>query len=316
MIKKDISDLPMAERSEGKPPNEGNLIAEQLAHAWFAEYRKDGLDKARAIPELPYRASYASKRCDRQLGYALADVPESEPLTITSAWSMGLGTMVHDRLQQVLTQILPEAECEPDIDLRSIGIPGSGHADVVLRDDDTLIEIKTTGGFAFKMMATSFKGAPQGPRFGYLLQAGMMAKALGLSNVVIAVLSLESVSPQLAESYATTEAGRFAAEWSYTVDELDDDIMAEVHRVRNILDGIEDGVLPDRVLDDPEYPIGATVTAPMAARAPWVVTNDEGNVVDSGQYWGCAYCPWRSKCDADGGGSVQIVSHVSSGSDS
>lgn len=315
MIKKDISDLPLAERSEGTPPNDGNLIAEQLALAWFAEYRKDGLDKARAIPELPYRASYASKRCDRQLWYAMADVPESEPLTITSAWSMGLGTMVHDRLQQVLATILPEAECEPDIDLRVIGIPGSGHADVVLRDYDTLVEIKTTGGFAFKMMATSFKGAPEGPRFGYLLQAGMMAKALGVSNVVIAVLSLESVSPQLAEAYATTEAGRFAAEWSYTVDELDDVIEHEVERVNRIVDNIKNLVRPNRVLDDPEYPDGAIVTDPLAKRAPWVVADDDGHVVDAGQYWGCAYCPWQSRCAEDGLG-VQIVSHIPTRSDS
>jgi len=314
MIKKDISDLPLPSSDGGDPPVRP-VFAEKIATTWFDKYLDAGnADKARAIPELPYRASYASKRCDRQLWYALRGTPESEPLTIASAWTMGLGTMVHDALQSVVDDVFPNSTCEPDVDLRTIGIPGSGHADVVLWDDDTLVEIKTTGGFSFKMMATSFKGAPQGPRHGYVLQAGMMAAALGVSNVVIALLSLEPVSPQLAEQYSDSEAGRFAAEWRFTVDAVQPWLDHEVERVNRLIDHVHDDVMPDRVIDDPEFPVGATVTAPMAARAPWVVVEDD-KVVDSGQYWGCAYCPWRSQCDKDGAG-VQVVSHISSGADS
>ena len=301
MIKKDLSDLPRAERDEGIPPVSNNMIAEQLANAWFDQYVARGnADKARAIPELPYRASYASKRCDRQLYYALSETPETEPLTPASAWTMGLGTMVHDALQSVIESNWPDAECEPNIDLRAIDIPGSGHADVVLRDDGVLVEVKTTGGFSFKMMATSFKGAPQGPRFSYLLQAAMLAAALGLPKIVIALLSLEPVSPQLAENYASSDAGRFAAEWHYLTDDLMPFVHTERARIARVLDYVAAGELPARELHDPEYPAGAVVTAPMAARAPWVVYNeDRSAVVDTGSYWGCAYCPWRTQCDKD-----------------
>lgn len=302
MIKNDISNLPRPERDEGLPPVSNNVIAETLANAWFQRYIDRGnAERSRALPELPYRASYASKRCNRQLFYALSDTPESEPLTPASAWTMGLGTMVHDHLQNVIEQTWPDAECEPTVDLRPIGIPGSGHADVVLRNDDTLVEVKTTGGFSFKMMATSFKGVPQGPRFPYLLQAAMLAAALNIKKIVIALLSLEPVSPQLADTYAQSDAGRFAAEWHYMTDDLMPFVDAERERINNILAAVGREELPARVIVDPEFAEGATVTAPMAARAPWVVySDDRSTIVDSGSYWGCAYCPWRSKCHEDG----------------
>jgi hypothetical protein len=304
-INKDLSELPAADRAVGVPPAADNYVAEALANRWFANYLASGQDaKARALPELPYRASYASKRCDRQLYYALSDTPESEPLTPASAWTMGLGTMVHDHLQRVIQEMWPNAECEPTIDLRPLGIPGSGHADIVVTESDgskTLIEVKTTGGFSFKMMATSFKGAPEGPRYSYLLQAAMMAKAVGADRFVIALLSLEPVSPQLADTYASSEAGRFAAEWHYETADFDDDIRREAQRVDTLLKHVGTKVLPPRKLLDPEYPAGAQVTAPLAARAPWVVYGEaKDTVVDSGSYWGCAYCPWRTQCHEDG----------------
>ena len=300
MIKKDLSELPVSVDA-GVAPSRTNVVAEKLAEVWFQRYLDAGnADKARAIPELPYRASYASKRCDRQLFYALSDTPESEPLTIASAWTMGLGTMVHDALQGVMESMFPDSECEPDVDLRAVGIPGSGHADVVLRAEDTLVEVKTTGGFSFKMMATTFKGAPQGPRFSYVLQAAMMAQALGLSKFVIALLSLEPVSPQLAETYSGSEAGRFAAEWHFETEQFANVVADEARRVKLVLTYVSEGVLPPRQLHDPEFPVGAVVQAPMAARAPWVVAGPDGIVKDTGTYWGCAYCPWRSKCHDDG----------------
>ena len=301
MLKNDISNLPKAVPVSVDPVRD-NVIAERLADNWFDKYIEAGnADKARAIPELPYRASYASKRCDRQLYYALAGVPESEPLTPASAWTMGIGTMIHDAMQSVVEELWPDAECEPTIDLTPIGIPGSGHADMVLTDDDgsrTLVELKTTGGFSFKMMATSFKGGAQGPRFSYVLQAAMMAKALGIEKFIIALLSLEPVSPQLAEAYASSESGRFAAEWHFNTSDFDEVIAEEAYRVEDILAAVKAGTPPPRMLNDPEYPYGAVVTNPMAARAPWTVTVDN-SITDTGTYWGCAYCSWRSQCNAD-----------------
>jgi hypothetical protein len=312
MIKKDISELPVAPSTDGNPPASESVVATALAEHWFEQYVAEGnMDKARAIPDLPYRASYASKRCDRALYYALSDTPESEPITISSAWTMGLGTLIHEHMQKQFMDMFyagdtdfDEAEIEPTVDLTKIGIPGSGHADLVVWEEATgervLVEIKSTSGFPFKMMATRFKGAPEGPRFSYVLQAAMMAKALDCTKFIIALITTEPVSAALAENYSDSEAGRFAAEWVYNVADVEDMIEDERVRVNSIVDCVRLGDLPRRTIVDPEFPDGATVTSPLAARAPWVVYDEGDKIIDSGQYWGCAYCSWRTQCHEDG----------------
>jgi hypothetical protein len=84
------------------------------------------------------------------------------------------------------------------------------------------------------------------------------------------------------------------------LDELMPFVEAEVARVKRVEDAIEQGVLVRRRLDDPEYPAGAEVIDPLASRAPWQVMGADGSIVDTGAYWGCAYCPWRSRCGQDG----------------
>ena len=299
----DIQSLPRDRGEDGVPPSKNNFVAVQLAEAWFEDHKKRGdMEYAAAFPDRPYRASFASKRCARQLQYAMGRVPESEPVTIASAWTMGLGNMVHDRLQDVVTELFPDAEAEPVVDLLPIGINGSGHADLVMthNDERVLVELKTTGGFAFKMMASSFKGKPQGPRFGYLVQAAILAAALKIDKIVIALLALEPLSPQLAEAYSDSEAGRFAAEWHYTLDELMPLVRDEVERVNRMEDAIDDGILVRRKLQEPEYPPNAEVIDPLASRAPWQVPGADGSIVDTGSYWGCAYCAWRTRCAKDG----------------
>ena len=299
----DIQSLPRDRGEDGVPPSKNNFVAVQLAEAWFEDHKKRGdMEYAAAFPDRAYRASFAGKRCARQLQYAMAKVPESEPVTIASAWTMGLGNMVHDRLQDVVTELFPDAEAEPVVDLLPIGIDGSGHADLVMthNGERVLVELKTTGGFSFKMMASSFKGKPQGPRFGYLVQAAILAAALGIDKIVIALLALEPLSPQLAVGYSDSEAGRFAAEWHYTLDELMPLVRDEVERVNRMEDAISDGILVRRKLQEPEFPPNAEVIDPLASRAPWQVLGADGAIVDTGSYWGCAYCAWRTRCAADG----------------
>jgi hypothetical protein len=304
-INKSISELPLPERSEGRPPSRNAFVAEKLAEAWYARYLADGNDHLdRAIPEAgPYRGSYAGKRCDRALYYALAETPPSNPPTIADAWRFGTGSMVHEKLQAILPTLFEGAENEVDIDLRTIGVPGSSHADVVLTHEGqrTLVEVKSIGGFGFKTMATRFKGAPGGPRFGDVMQAALAAKAHGCTRVVIAYLSLENVGPDLVD-YTDSEAGRFAAEWHFTVDQLEDWIAAEIGRIHNVIDDVEKGTPSERALHDPtEYPPGAVIVDPFGqrSRGTWHIGND-AYLEDTGTAWQCGYCWHRDKCKADG----------------
>lgn len=304
----DIQNLPRDKGEDGFPRSKNNFVAVKLAEAWFKDHQQSGeMEYAPAMPERPYRASFASKRCLRALQYAMAKMPETEPITITSAWTMGLGNMVHDRLQNVITETF-DAEAETVVDLAKIGINGSGHADLVIthNGEPVLVELKTTGGFAFKAMASSYKGKPEGPRFGYIVQAAVLAAGLGIDKIVIALLALEPLSKSMAKSYADTEADRFAAEWHYTLDELMPYVEHEAARVKLVEDAIEQRVLVRRLLDDPMYPVGAEVVDPRDDYAPWQITNAEGSIVDTGTYWGCGYCQWRSRCDQDGTSEIFI----------
>ena len=299
-INRSLEDLPRANRPDGNTPAVNNFVAEALAQAWYEDYLARGENElGLAIPEVgPYRASYASTRCDRALWYKLTGRTPSNPHSIADAWRFGIGTMIHEGIQPVVGRIFPDSESEPLVDLRPIGLPGSAHADQIIEHEGvkTLVEYKSIGGFQFKIMATGFKGPATGPRYGAVVQAAIIAKATGCDRIVIAYLSLENVSAGMASSYASSEAGRFAAEWHYTVAEMDDLIEYEVERVSEVLAATEP---PPRVIHDPEYPTGATIQAPLADRAPWTIAED-GIVLDTGTTWMCGYCDHRDDCKADG----------------
>lgn len=163
------------------------------------------------------------------------------------------------------------------------------------------VEFKTVNGFGFKTMATTFKGPPEGARSGHVLQGAMSAKALGCNQVIVAYLAMENVGVDLAGSLDSSEIGRFAAEWHFTVDELEDAIAYETGRIRRLLAAAEHNVMPMRVLHDDGIPANAHVSDP--ARKRWVVTDVDGRVVDDGTKWFCDYCDHRTLCISDGAAS-------------
>lgn len=312
-INKDLSDLPRR-GNRGMAPSPHPFIVEHLAAAWEKWYDAEHGSREFAIPEAgPYRGSMASMRCDRQLYYAMSETPESNPTSLAGKFTLWLGQLIHAALQPIIVEAFPGSLTEQNHDYRKIGIPGSAHSDVEIvyelaPGDEVLAEIKTTGGFSYKMMATNFKGPAQGPRYGMVLQAAMAAKERGYSKLVILLVGLEPVSPSMAQSYADSDAGRFMVEWHFTVDELEDHITLEAERINAVAQLIEQNqtngeatlMLPTRRLRDPEYPDGAIIQRPLVSDTPWTVTDEEGRVLDSGTTWMCGYCRWFDRCKADG----------------
>lgn len=299
-----IEHLPRQSRDGGFPPSSNPFAVDTFAKEFWDHYVSEGRNsKELAIPEAgPYRASNSTTRCDRALYYNLSGTARTNELTIADHWTFYLGQIVHEQIQPVINAMFPGA-IEQQIDLNPVGIPGSAHADLVAEIDghQTLIEITTVNGFKFKKMAARFNGEPEGPAYGKVMQALLAAKAAGIPRVVVMVLSLEKLSPSMASSYADTEAGRFMAEWHYTVDEMEEQIDAEVRRVRQVMRLADDEIAPARELHDPEYPTGAVVVDPGGRpRAPWTVRNEDDQVIDSGDYWGCNYCAWQEQCKQDG----------------
>jgi len=304
MVIKDLSGLPNPEKSEGSPPVADPKFVSAIAHEWYKQYLdKQEHMRSKAIEGLPFRASHTAFRCDRQLFYAMRG--DERPLPeLADAYRMSLGTLVHSGLEPAIHAVFDDAQFEVQVDLRSIGVPGSAHADIVTYHTDgranTVVEVKTVNGFGFKSMATDFKGAPAGPRSGHILQAALSAMALDADEVVIAYLSMESVSPALAR-YTTSDVGRFAAEWRYTRDEYQAIARPEIARIQRLVDQLENfpDVVPAPFIWEGDIPDGAFIQDP--ARGMWVVASpDDANVVvDTGKVWFCDYCDWREQCLKD-----------------
>lgn len=304
-IKKDLSELSAVSRTGGVPPVANPVVVPVLAERWFAKYRDDGqTEKSKAIPQRRFRASWAAKRCDRSLHYALTDVAASDPATLADYWRFGLGTMVHEYLQDTFVDLFPDTDVEVPVDLLPIGIDGSATVDMVINrgSQRTVVEIKTINGFGFKKAATAFKGPAEGPRWSAVVQGALAAHALD-ADLIVAYLSLENLSPSIALSYGDgTTVGQFAAEWHFSREQVREIAEAEVVRINQVMEFADVGVLPPRALHDPEVEEGATVADPM--KGSWLVR--AGDVVlGTGRTWMCDYCDHRQQCVADGeGGSI------------
>lgn len=116
-----------------RPPTKAPLIIEHFGETWLRELIDSGYaDYGTAIPEAgAYRASWASKRCDRSLQYAMAGVPASDETTVADYWVFWLGSMIHGGVNMSLRTMGDGWIPDIDFDMRSIGIAGSGHADLV-----------------------------------------------------------------------------------------------------------------------------------------------------------------------------------------
>ena len=301
-IKKSIEDLPRSNHEQlGTKPSSNQFIGEAVA-AQIIDYDdpEHPKDLALAIPEAgPYRASFASKRCDRALWYVLNNVEKSNPPDEASYWQFKLGHIVHDLVQSFAPALFPDGdpEVEPNIDLNVIGIPGSAHADLVItyQGKRVLVELKSINGFGFKRAATTFSGPPEGPRSGHVIQAALAAKAHGCDAVALVYFSLENISPRMAAIYSDSPLGRFTCEWHYTVAELEPIIQAETERIQRVVNHKE--APPARRLVDHGIPDGATITDPESGM--WLVLNGKA-IEDTGDTWMCGYCDHKDKCIADG----------------
>lgn len=307
MIKRDNESLPTPTRAGGNPPVLRPVVVPLLAEKWLAKYASEGhMVKPMAVSDRLFRASWASKRCDRALAYAVQGVEGNAP-SLADHWRFGLGTMVHAYLQDAIQEAFPGSAFEVPVDLRVIGVNGAATVDVVMYAPDgsvdAVVEIKTINGFGFKKSATAFKGPAEGPRYSAVVQGALAAAALDAKRLIIAYLSLENLSPSMALSYGDgSTVGQFAAEWHYDYTEFAPIAEAEVERVNKVFALLEAGVLPPREIHDPEVAVGGVVTLP--SKGLWEVRS-AGMTVDTGRTWMCDYCNHADICTADGeGGSL------------
>jgi hypothetical protein len=306
-IRRDLTGLPTASTDAGgRPPDRDPWVGRTLATAWLD--KRYVADKAHAIDGTRMRMSMAGQ-CTRAIAYYVAGVPESDPPDEADVWRMQLGTEVHELLQAAMVDAFPGAQIELRVGLEELST--SGHIDVVVRTPidggtrTTSIEVKTVNGFGFKMAATNFNGPPEGPRRQHLAQAALQARAIDADEMIIAYVSLENVSPQLAR-YATTPVfGRFTAQWTYTRDEYMAIFDTEAKRIRYVLDKVPTGDEATMAADAAKVPPfiqhagGSHARIHPPASGGWIQEAD-GQIIDAGKTWVCDYCRWRAQCNSDG----------------
>ncbi len=303
--------------------------------------------KPPANPDLPYRASDAGNRCDRFQYYALmntkcemcdgtgmVDIGDREKLgdvftsvdlcpdcegngvigikktnetTVADYWRFAMGDAAHREAQDAAPIAFPGAQHEVKVDLRTIGIPGSAHADAMIPKNGkphTVIEYKSVSGYQFKNHALGVKGPPEGPKYGAVIQGALSAAALDCEQLIVIDLALENLSPEVAARNETGEVGRFGAQWHWTRDEINEIVEYERDRIDRLLAFKESGILPIREIHDPSVPKGAVITDP--TKGLWTLTTMSNSgqqvVLGHGSKWYCNYCPYRDRCLEDGAG--------------
>lgn len=309
-IRNSHDDLPSAV-SEGVRPVELDdmIVAPTVIAHWHSTWLAAHGERPKAIEGTMFRASDASRRCDRALFYAMADEPKSEPLTAAASWRLRVGQMVHDEFDEAMkaTLVAQGWDVETAVDLRPLGINGSAHADASRLTDHpdygkVFVEVKSQSGFKYKDRCTSFKGAPKGPEYDHVVQGALAAAAQDADLLIVLYLALETVSPGMVDKLGVGDIGRFAAEFHFDMrSEAMTTLLAhELGRIRRLERDVIAKRVPARSLDAPgEIPSGATMVDPM--RNAWTLVNPAtAKVVQAGKTWFCDYCPWRTTCMDEG----------------
>lgn len=304
-INSDLSGLPQGDKPAGRPPDENPDIVGRLAEAFYAKYTADGHDTlAMAVEGARWRASW-SDMCSRRVGYEIAGLEQTDPPGLAEFWRFNLGTFVHEAMQALAADAFPNAQAEANVAIDDFG---AAHVDLVIDDPDptaeyprTVVEIKSDGGFHFKISTTNWKGVPEGPRSSAVVQGAVSAEALNADRLIVAVFALELLSPDMAAKAGRDELGRFAAQWTFLPDEFLPIAEKERKRVRRMIEIVDEGGLVPRHVPS-EMPARARITDP--ARSGWTVQDDSGAIVMAGQVWNgqyCSgYCPFFSQCLSDG----------------
>jgi hypothetical protein len=313
MTTDDVLGLPpaakAAKRATYKDPPHDPKYLPAIVQAWAEVVLPPQRNREMAVPGTRVRASQLGIPCDLALRYAIEGEPETEPPSLADEYRMMIGTMVHDAIESQIHRAFPDVNCEVKVDLRP-DVNGSATVDIILTEmhhgpplpDDpagedivttTLIELKTIGGYQFKIIAAPFRNGPTGPRLGALHQAAIAAKAIDADEMVLGYLSLELISKDLAKKMGIDDIGRFTAEWRYDRIEIAALAKEATSRFERVLTEIDMNVSTEARVADLDIAAGGVVTPPGSGRV--VVA---GKTVQQ-NWWGCDYCRHLTHCQGE-----------------
>lgn len=307
-IKKDQGALPAATpmSKKGLDPDVPELVT-PVIEQWYENYldrkQRENDQREREGGRAKYWASMSGK-CLRQIQYQVMGFAESNAPSQADAYRFELGNFVHSQFQSVLAAKNVEGQMEARNTFDVMGEEGSARADVIVPDPEfegslMPVEIKTIGGFQFKMTACRFKGPPEGPKFQALRQLAMTCLAIEnaggrVDRAKIVYFATELVGANLVDVSVQGDYGRFVAEW--TLDREDwskraDAGLAEFERVETAerAETLVERYIPEErgIVDDP-------------ATGDGLRYNTEGEITGSFKAWQCRYCPFQELCASHG----------------
>lgn len=241
---------------------------------------------------LRYSSSFG---CARQQGYAAFDAKPTEPMDQAGAWVTGIGTLIHEHLQEAIAEKYPDAEFEVASGTEYV----SGSCDALIpakhfnvEGTHIVWELKTMGTYSFDKQVGWKRqrgewSYPEGPALKAIAQAGM--NALGIEGsregvsiywIVMGSTTFEALSVNKAANMGVTDYNRFMAEFWVPREQWEPLALSEIQRMQDIYDSVTAGYLPVR-----------------SAR------NDDGQSIPldpNGRAWQCDYCAFRTLCNEDG----------------
>jgi hypothetical protein len=245
--------------------------------------------KAQAF-DTPFRYSDSGK-CARAMAYSALGY-DGEPFDAAGTFVTGIGTMVHEQVQEAIANVYPDSTFEIPTQVAT----SSGHCDGVIVTEThgrVLYELKTMNGTAFKQTSGIKTRPPKienptGPRWSTVLQSALNAKANDCEWICVGHIGLEAVSKGIAGQMEMSEMRRFISEFWIPKEVWEPLADQEIARQLNIIDHLDAGELPERfAIDDKGMEISLS---PEGAK----------------QDWRCQYCSYSESCINDGPGVVQI----------
>lgn len=267
---------------EWRDPLPAPMFASALGDLLLEREREAG-EKEQAFAT-PFRFSGAHD-CARKLGLRYAGFPASNPMDVPALIVVERGTLMHELVQMAIAKRFPQAEFEIKGIVQDVV---SGHVDALIELDGVLYvwELKNVGGFKFDKAVgiVRTKGGkrvePDGPGLAAVTQAGLNALAHKAEFVVVAYISMEAISKQVAMRLSLAPYDRIMAEWLIPRSVWEPLAVNELNRLREIRDRVDNGWLP----------VGAAVDD--RGQIEWLSPHD------ARPKWRCEYCSHRDLCES------------------
>lgn len=227
------------------------------------------------LPDKLHANASSAGGCARAIGFRVAGVESSNPITGDALFNFSIGDAIHDTIQTAMLAAIPNAEKEVSGVIEDFI---TCRADLKYPAEDgglVCTEIKSVSDFAYKL-ATGAKlksngqwnkkdQKAEGPKRENILQVGITAKAIGADYVGIV--------------YARKTAAKdepIISEWRFRINDLDGKISVEIQRLKRIVETVENGFLPEREYEN------NVILEPLKTR------------------WPCGYCGYLDACSKMG----------------